>query len=178
MKKRILCLNSEIFSPLYLDLFKNDNGNCFFPIWDFSDSCTIFSSKGREKCQAAFSTLFWHLDQISCELMIFFRFTMGPKKFVLFELLLCPIRFQEIVPEFIRIKLDINVGFVPFFQSKWPRMKESAVIFRQNADFFIQKINKQNSWFFLFLVTLTKKREMEWTGHKKISREIEWGNLN
>ena len=30
MKKRILCLNSEIFSPLYLDLFKNDNGNCFF----------------------------------------------------------------------------------------------------------------------------------------------------
>ena len=80
MKKRILCLNSEIFSPLYLDLFKNDNGNCFFPIWDFSDSCTIFSSKGREKCQAAFSTLFWHLDQISCELMIFFCFTMGPKK--------------------------------------------------------------------------------------------------
>ena len=30
-------------------------------------------------------------------------------------------------------------------------------IFRQNADFFIQKINKQDSW--------NEKRKMEWTGH-------------
>ena len=72
-KKWILCyaLNSEIFS-LYLDLFKNDNGNCHF----FSNLRFLrflhnfFSSKGREKCQAAFSALFWHLDQISWEWII------------------------------------------------------------------------------------------------------------
>ena len=34
------------------------------------------------------------------------------------------------------------------FWSKWPKNKESAIIFKQNADFFIQKINKQDSWFF------------------------------
>ena len=138
----------------------------------------FFPRKEERNAKQHFLHCFDILIKFPVNWWFFFRFTMGPKKFVLFELLLCPIRFQEIVPEFIRIKLDINVGFVPFFQSKWPRMKESAVIFRQNADFFIQKINKQNSWFFLFLVTLTKKREMEWTGHKKISREIEWGNLN
>ena len=50
------------------------------------------------------------------------------------------------------------VGFIPFFvfQSNWPKPKKSAVIFRQN---------KQDSWFFLFLVTLNKKRKMEWTKH-------------
>ena len=59
-------------SSLYLDLFKNDNGNCHF----FSNLRFLrflhnfFSSKGREKCQAAFSALFWHLDQISWELII------------------------------------------------------------------------------------------------------------
>ena len=38
-------------SPLfYLDLFKNDNGNChFFQIWDFSDSCTIFFPRKEER---------------------------------------------------------------------------------------------------------------------------------
>jgi hypothetical protein len=53
-----------------------------------------------------------------------------------------------------------------FFGQNNKKSKKSAVIFRQSADFFIQKINKQDNWFFSFLVTLTKKRKMEWTGQK------------
>ena len=37
-----------------------------------------------------------------------------------------------------------------FFCQSDQKWKKSAVIFRQNADFFIQKISKQDSWFFIF----------------------------
>ena len=35
---------------------------------------------------------------------------------------------------------------------------------------FLQEINTLDSWFFSFLVTLTKKWTMEWTGHRSFSR--------
>ena len=55
-----------------------------------------------------------------------------------------------------------------FFASWWksPKSEKISCHFQPKCRFFMQKINKQDSWFFSFLVTLTKKRKMKWTRQK------------
>ena len=45
--------------------------------------------------------------------------------------------------------------------------------FLAKCRFFIQKINKQDSWFFRFW-SLTEKQKMEWTGHLSSHRKWYW----
>ena len=63
-----------------------------------------------------------------------------------------------------------NVGFIPFcvfrFLVKVTKNEKISCHFLAKCGFFYTENKQTGQLIFLFLITLTKKRKMEWTGHK------------
>ena len=55
------------------------------------------------------------------------------------------------------------------FWSKWRKNEKISCHFLAKCGSFIQKVNKEDSWFFFILVILTKKRKMKRTIHCSVT---------